>query len=81
MKTLETETDEWKRQHKNLEKEIEDLFNEMTQIILKKDAVITQLQKTNSELEDYVTCLEKLNGVHGEYKEHLFWLPKTKQRL
>lgn len=68
MKKLETEIEEWKRKYRNLEKEKEDLFNEMTQIINKRDVVINQLQKTNSELEDYVTSLEKLNGVQGEYK-------------
>lgn len=68
VKKLETEIEEWKRKYKNLEKEKEELFNEMTQIIHKKDVVVSQLQKINSELEDYVTSLENLNGVQGEYK-------------
>ena len=33
VRNLETEIEEWKRKYKNLEKEKEDLFNEMTQII------------------------------------------------
>ena len=44
-KELETETEQWKRKHKNLAKK-EGLLNEMTQIIHKKDMVISQLQKT-----------------------------------
>ena len=61
MKKLETEIEEWKMRYKNLEKEKEDLLNEMTQIIYKKDVAITQLQKANSVLEDYVIS-RKLNG-------------------
>ena len=68
-------------------REKQDLFNEMTRIMLEKDAffffffalnltlftnnaVISQSQKRNSELENYVNNLEKLNhnGVQAEYK-------------
>lgn len=51
-------------------REKQDLFNEMTRIIHRKDAVISQSQKRNSELENYVNNLEKLNhnGVQAEYK-------------
>ena len=51
-------------------REKQDLFNEMTRIINGKDAVISQSQKRNSELENYVNNVEKLNhnGVQTEYK-------------
>ena len=68
MEKLETEIDESKKKFKNIEKEKEYLFNEMTQIIHEKDRVIRQLQNTNCELEEYVANLEKLNSMQGEYK-------------
>lgn len=49
MKKLETETEEWKRKYKNLEKEKEDLFNEMTQIINKRDVVIIKPTTENKQ--------------------------------
>lgn len=68
MKKLETEIEECKMKYKNVEKVKEDLFNQMIQIIHEKDRVISHLQKTNSELEDYVANLKKINGVQAEYE-------------
>ena len=80
MKKRETEIEEWKKKSKNVEKEKEDLFNQMTQIIHEKDRVISHLQKTNSELEDYVANLEKINGVQAEYKGETLSASQNKTR-
>ena len=53
---------------RTLKKKKKTFFNEITAIIHGKDEVISQLQKRNSELENYVSNLEKLNGVQAEYK-------------
>ena len=54
--------------YNNTAKEKEDFLNEMTKIVHEKDVVIGQLQKTNGELKQYVTGLEKLNDVQPKYK-------------
>ena len=57
----------------------------MTRIIHGKDAVIyiSQLQKRNSELEKYVSNLEKRNhnGVQAEYKEKPLLENQNKTRI
>ena len=53
VKTMATEIEEWKLKYNNIGKEKEALFNGMTKIVLEKDVVIGQLQKTNSELKQY----------------------------
>ena len=45
VKELESEIQGWKRKYQNIKKEKEDIFNEMTAIILGKDEFICQLQK------------------------------------
>ena len=45
VKKLETEIEEWERKYKNLEKEKEELFNEMTQIIHKRMWLLANFRK------------------------------------
>ncbi|PFX14072.1 hypothetical protein AWC38_SpisGene21809 [Stylophora pistillata] len=65
--TKESEINRWRTKHKNIEQEREELFKEMTQTIEEKDRVISHLQNTNKQLEDYLVYLEKLS-INAEYK-------------
>ena len=79
MRKLE-EVLEWKNNCKDLEKEKEVLFKEMGQIIQEKERVISHLHNTSSELEDYVTYLEKLSCVQTEYKGKTLSASQNKSR-
>ena len=52
----------------------------MGQIIQEKERVISHLQNTSSELEDYVTYLEKLSCVQTEYKGKTLSASQNKSR-
>ncbi|XP_022794722.1 uncharacterized protein LOC111333422 [Stylophora pistillata] len=63
----ESEINEWRTKNKNIEQEKEELFKEMTQTIEEKDRVISYLQNTNKQLEEYLVYLEKLS-INAEFK-------------
>ena len=57
LRKLENEIHEWKEEEK------EKLFNEMIQTINQKEKMIDHLQRTNTELVNYVINLEKVCGL------------------
>ena len=60
---------EWKAAHANLEAEKKILIDEMQNTILNMANESKDLKETNSQLEEYIKCLEKEEGFEyrGKY--------------
>ena len=55
----------------------------MTQIIQEKDRLVSHLQNTNRELEDYMANLERLSSIDalGVQREATFFKPKQRENI
>lgn len=62
VKSLKSDLEEWREAHANLEKDKANLLNEMRETVNNMAEEINILQETNSQLEDYIKCLERQNG-------------------
>ena len=59
---MENELEEWKAAHANLETEKNNHINEMQSTFSNMANEIKDLKETNSQLEEYIKCLEKEEG-------------------
>ena len=62
VKSLQNDLEEWRAAHANLEAEKNNLIREMQSTISNMASEIKGLKKTNSQLEEYIKCLEKEEG-------------------
>jgi esterase/lipase len=54
---------EWKRNFKDLESESRKLCDEMLKELEKKDEIINDLSSANDELQSYIDCLMRSEGL------------------
>ena len=62
VKSLKSDLEERREAHANLEKDKANLLNEMRETVNNMAEEINILHKTNSQLEDYINCLERQNA-------------------
>ena len=60
---------QWKKNFKNLEAESQKLFEEMKNELARKDEVIEELNSANEQLQSYVDCLAKSEGITYQGKK------------
>lgn len=75
--SLRNDLAEWKTAHANLEGEKKILIDEMQNTILNMANELKDLKETNSQLEEYIKCLEKEEGF--EYRGKYVSETKNKQ--
>ena len=63
------ELKKWREDYKNLKEEKEKLYSEMLIILKEKDEEISNLNKMNKELENYLDCLEKKQSFQNHGKD------------
>ena len=63
MESMRDEIKEWKAKHKDLEEATKEIYQEMIVSLTENRKVIEELQKSNRELENYITVLEEATGI------------------
>ncbi|PFX12788.1 hypothetical protein AWC38_SpisGene23193 [Stylophora pistillata] len=79
MESIRDKIKEWKAKHKNLEEETKEIYQEMIVSLTESNKVIGELQKSNRELENYITVLEEATGISA-YKGKQVSKEKQKTR-
>ena len=63
MESMRGEIKEWKAKHKDLEEATKEIYQEMIVSLTENKKVIRELQKSNRELENYITVLEEATDI------------------
>ena len=63
MESMKEKLKEWKAKHKELGEETKEIYQEMIVLLTESNKVIGELQKSNRELENYITVLEETTGI------------------
>ena len=67
IENIQNKLQDWKKAYEDLELEKERIYEEAVQAVNQKENETQVLQKTNKELEDYMTSLENSVGVSSYF--------------